>query len=108
MLVAVSVALFMFCLQGIFRVRWPNRRRLLLRCHCRLFDQTSNLCRLGNEWHVTRPDLGRLRAYPLGVERLSFLRLDEQIFTLELHEPRTHGLLRWTTKDGARGHIELA
>src|ERR1700719_2301689 len=39
---------------------------------------------------------------------LSCLRLDEQIFTLDLHEPRTHGPLRWTVKDGARGHIELA
>jgi hypothetical protein len=39
---------------------------------------------------------------------LSFLRFDEQIFTLDLHEPRTHGPLRWTTKDSARGHIELA
>jgi hypothetical protein len=39
---------------------------------------------------------------------LSCLRLDEQIFTLDLHEPRTHGPLRWTMKDGARGHIELA
>jgi len=34
-------------------------------------------------------------------------RLDEQIFTLELNEPGTHGLVGWTTKYSARGHIEL-
>jgi hypothetical protein len=28
-------------------------------------------------------------------------------FTLDLHEPGTHGLLRWTTKDSARCNIEL-
>ena len=34
---------------------------------------------------------------------MAFLRLDEQFFTVDLHEPRTHRSRRWTTKDRARG-----
>jgi hypothetical protein len=62
---------------------------LATRLSRRLFDQPSNLWRMGNEWQVFS------------------LRLDDQIFPLDLHEPGTHGLLRWTTKDRARSHIEL-
>jgi len=45
---------------------------------------------------------------PIGFQGFSYLRLDEQIFSLDLHEPGTHGPLSWTTKDGARDHVELA
>jgi hypothetical protein len=38
----------------------------------------------------------------------SNLRLDEQIFSIDLNYPGTHGPLSWTTKDGAGDHIELA
>src|SRR5262245_13674775 len=45
---------------------------------------------------------------PIGFQDFSYLRLDEQIFSLGLYEPGTHGPLSRTTNDGARDHIELA
>jgi hypothetical protein len=49
-----------------------------------------------------------LRSVPIGFQGFSYLRLDEQIFSLDLHEPGTHGPLSRTTKYGARDHVELA
>jgi len=36
-----------------------------------------------------------------------FSLLDEEILALDLHESRTHWLLRWTAQDRAGGHVEL-
>ena len=51
--------------------------------------------------HFDVSDAHSRRAFPIKV--MAFLRLDEQFFTLDLHEPRTHRTLPWTTQDRARG-----
>src|SRR5262249_24459030 len=56
----------------------PVGGTLLPRSPCRLFDQPSHLGRVGKEGHMTRLDLGRLRAHPLRQETLEF-RVDGAI-----------------------------
>src|SRR5215510_1559496 len=62
----------------ILRVPPPVGGTLLPRSPCRLFDQPSHLGRVGKEGHMTRLDLGRLRAHPLRQETLEF-RVDGAI-----------------------------